>query len=64
MGNAKNKSSERGSFLASKKRPSTHHDSPQNHHKFTIKKPRSARHFLQNPQQKPQKLPPKKIVQI
>jgi hypothetical protein len=60
-GIAQNKSSKSGKFSAPKIRPSAHHDSPPIHHKFTIEKPRPAPHFLQKPQQKPRKLPPKKL---
>jgi hypothetical protein len=49
MGIAQNKSENRGKFSAVKKCPSRHHKSPHIHHKFTIKKPRSATRFLQNP---------------
>jgi hypothetical protein len=40
-----------GIFFVSKKQPSIHHVLPRIHHDFTIKKPRSAPHFFQNPPQ-------------
>src|ERR1700754_1014372 len=45
------RSSKRGDFQASVNVRFSHHVSPRIHHVFTIKKPRSAPHFLQNPQQ-------------
>jgi hypothetical protein len=39
---------ESGMFFVSKKQPSTHHVYHAFHHDLTIKKPRSAPHFLQN----------------
>jgi hypothetical protein len=45
----KNKSRINGMFFAPKKRPSKHHVSPAFHHKFTIKKPRSATRLAKNP---------------
>jgi hypothetical protein len=57
----KNKSEIRGKFSRTKTQPSSNHDSPRIHHKFTIEKPRSTTRFRQNPLQKPQnRLPPKK----
>jgi hypothetical protein len=44
-----NKSSIRGMFFKHKNRPRTHQLSPAFHHEFTIKKPRSAARFSQNP---------------
>jgi hypothetical protein len=41
----KNKFEKYGKFSTPEKHQSTHHDSPATHHKFTIKKPRSAHHF-------------------
>jgi hypothetical protein len=50
-------------FLRAEKRASKHHVSPHHHHKFTIKKPRFAHAFLQNPCKNA--LPPrqKKIIE-
>jgi hypothetical protein len=55
----KNKSEIRGKSFVRKKPPSTSHDSPRIHHKFTIKKPRSATHFRQNPLQNDENSPQK-----
>jgi hypothetical protein len=48
----KNKYRKSGMFFEPEKWPSTYQLSPAIHHKFTIKKPRSAHRFCQNPQQK------------
>jgi hypothetical protein len=48
------KSKFRGVFLALKKRPSIHHDSPRNSPQLHHKKPRAYSHFSQNtPQKRP-----------
>jgi hypothetical protein len=41
-----------GTFLAAQNCAFSDHNSPQSHHKFTIKKPRSTPHFFQNPHKK------------
>jgi hypothetical protein len=48
----KNKFAKRGKFSGVEKHRKTYHVSPATHHTFTIKKPRSAPRFSQNPQQK------------
>jgi hypothetical protein len=44
-----NKFEIRGKISAAQNQPSPDHDSPHIHHNFTIKKPRSATGFRQNP---------------
>jgi hypothetical protein len=51
MGSHQNKSRIGVLFFEPKKRPSTRQLSPAFHHELTIKKPRSATRFCQNPQQ-------------
>jgi hypothetical protein len=48
----KNKFLKSGLLLEPENVPSPYQLSPAIHHKFTIKKPRSATRFCQNPQQK------------
>jgi hypothetical protein len=48
----KNKSGKSGKFSSAKNDRQVTSVSPAIHHKFTIKKPRSAPRFCQNPQQK------------
>jgi hypothetical protein len=64
MGILKNKSGKSGVFFEPEKQPSTHHDLPAIHHEFTIKKPRSAHRFCQNPQQKRRLTSAKKVTAI
>jgi hypothetical protein len=44
-----NKVAKSGKFSSPKNSPSTHHDSPQIHHDFTIKTPRKTRYFSPTP---------------
>jgi hypothetical protein len=52
QGPVENKVENSGKFSATKKWPSTNHNSPQFHHEFTIKKPRKNARFSKNPLQK------------
>ena len=61
-GISKNKFRNRGVFSNPKIRPSTHHNSPRFHHKFTTKKPPSTTRFRQNPLQKHKNSPRKKSL--
>jgi hypothetical protein len=51
---SKNKSKRSGVFFATQKPPSTHHNPPRFHHKFTSKTPHENTRFSQNPLQKRQ----------
>jgi hypothetical protein len=57
----KNKSEIRGAFFKPELGPSTSHDPPRIHHKFTIKKPRFTTRFCQNPLQNDEIFPSQKI---
>jgi hypothetical protein len=52
MEQTKNKLQKVGMFFEAEKCPSTHHNYHAFHHNPTIKKPRSAHQFPQNPLQK------------
>jgi hypothetical protein len=52
LGKTENKLQKVGIFLEAEKCPSTHHNYHAFHHNLTIKKPRSANQFPQNPLQK------------
>jgi hypothetical protein len=60
----KNISPKLGTFFASQDMVSTHHVSPQTHHKLAIKKPHSAHAFFKIPLQKCHSTTPEKYLVI